>query len=150
VVVSIRSMKEEDVEQVVKLARSMQLESPAFRDKPFDEERIEKWVFWMVDHGGGFVAEERGKLIGMMSGLLSTQLFCDEVFATDLALYVIPEDRGRSVGVRLIKAFERWAKESGAKEISLGISTDVEQERTAAIYEKLGYGGKKITMIKRL
>jgi GNAT superfamily N-acetyltransferase len=68
--------------------------------------------------------------------------------ACELAVYVTPEHRGRT-GMRLIKAFEAWAWDRGADEITLGISTEVDPERTAALYARLGYRRSGITTIKR-
>jgi hypothetical protein len=50
----------------------------------------------------------------------------------------------------MIKLFEQRAKDLGAKEISLGISTEIHAERTANLYEKLGYKRSGISTIKRI
>lgn len=126
----------------------MHEESPRFNDKPFIEEKAKQIIFGLIKSGGGFVAEKDGRLIGMVGGIVIEHYFSSAKFSMDFVVYVAPAERGSSVAVRLITAYEAWALERGAEEIGLGVSTGVEQERTVNMYERLGYKVASYTMIK--
>ena len=49
---------------------------------------------------------------------------------------------------RLVYAFEEWAKEQGASELSLGVSTGVQTEVTVRMYERMGYKMAAYGLIK--
>jgi GNAT superfamily N-acetyltransferase len=42
-------------------------------------------------------------------------------------------------GVRLIRAFEKWARKRGAVEIAFGVNSEVELQSLASMAKKLGY-----------
>lgn len=77
--------------------------------------------------------------IGGILGMITPQYFGDDLMARDLAIYLRPEHRGGIAVVRLIKAFEQWARDRGAKEIYLSQSTGVEVAMVEKLYQRLGY-----------
>lgn len=85
------------------------------------------------------VAENGGKLVGFMCGIVTEHYFADMVYATNLALYVTPEARGSHACLNLLRLFEQEARARGASEIMLGVTSGVQQERTARLYNALGY-----------
>jgi len=88
-----------------------------------------------------FVAEDEEtlELYGMIIGMVYENFFCEGKISGDLLLYVHPDKRGGTIGIRLLKLYEAWAKKQGVILITLGISTGTDIERTAALYEKMGY-----------
>ena len=97
-----------------------------------------------------FVAEHDDKIVGMFVGMCAEHYFGHDKIASDLLLYVTPEARGGTAAVRLIKAYDKWAREAGAKEIHVGVSTGVNEERTVKLYEKLGFDSKATLLRKRV
>jgi GNAT superfamily N-acetyltransferase len=137
----IREMAHHDVDKVLELGQAMHEES-YFSFLTFNREKLLKLWASIMDYPQmycGLVAETDDEIIGLFVGGVSPHWFSDELFASDMALYVTPSHRGSSAGVRLLKAYDKWATESGAKVINLGISTNVNQDRTQKLYHKLGY-----------
>ncbi len=77
--------------------------------------------------------------VGFFLGCLSVQYFGDDVIATDLAFYILPEFRASFAAIRMVRKFEEWAELHGAKEVYLGQSTGIDIGRTGSFIEKLGY-----------
>lgn len=70
---------------------------------------------------------------------------------SDMLVYVLPEHRGSTLAVRMIKMMERWAEELGAEGIMLGQSTRVgDMRRVMKFYEKLGYEPTGFNCFKEL
>ena len=61
------------------------------------------------------------------------------LFAQDLGLWVLPKSRGTLAAKKLLNVFEVWANSLGCDEIMLSITSNINQDRTAQFYEKLGY-----------
>jgi len=95
------------------------------------------------DGEGQFIAvaeDSDGQIIGFMIAAMVPYIFSFKArYASDLAVYVIPEKRGTSAAIRLVKAFEEWADTQNAAEKKLGVSTAINIERAHGFYTKLGY-----------
>jgi GNAT superfamily N-acetyltransferase len=87
----------------------------------------------------GLVAEEDGRVVGMLGGYLTDYFFCDETVACDMALFVEKDYRLGTAAVRLIQAFRDWARARGAREVCLAVSTAVNIDVTGRFYEKMGF-----------
>lgn len=95
-----------------------------------------------------FVAIKKDQIVGFIAGVVVEQFLSLDLFACDIGVFVLPEFRGGSCFVRLVKTFENWAKEKGAQEIQLGVSTGVHPEQTVRMYERLGYKMSSYGLIK--
>ena len=118
------------------LAQAMRDEG-AFKNCGWNSEKFET-LLARPDVFCALVGDERGYYGGII-GIISTQFFSDDVCASDLGLFVLPEFRGGSAAIKLVKVYEDWAIANGAKEISLSQSTGIAIEKTMALYEHLGY-----------
>ncbi len=76
---------------------------------------------------------------GFMWGGCAAYAFADESYSTNAALYVEPATRGSFLAVSLIRAYERAARAQGVSEILIDVNSGVSTERTARLYERLGY-----------
>jgi GNAT superfamily N-acetyltransferase len=138
-VLKIRQGDTDDIISLISLGREMHKESPRFKGMDYDEEKLIHLGIGLAEQGGIFLAEKNGKPIGMVLGMVTEHFFGHDLMATDLAVYVHPDHRGGTLVVRLIKKFEAWAFSMGAKVISMGVSTEVEADRTGQLYKRLGY-----------
>jgi hypothetical protein len=75
----------------------------------------------------------------MYAGYITEYYFGKDLIAQDLLLFVDPTKRGGLAAVKLITAFEDWAFAKGVKEVCPASSTMVAPERTAMLYNLLGY-----------
>lgn len=146
----VRTAREDDIDTLLAMGRAMHEESPRYAGKVFVEAKARGLIGRLLRTGGVFVAELGGLTIGMAGTYCVEHIFGFEKFAGDFVLYVLPEYRGSSAAKRLVRAIEAWAKEQGATEVLLGISTGVETERTAKLYEHLGYRESGRSLIKHV
>lgn len=147
----VRTIHLEDQEQLLAMARTMHGESPRYKGRSFSEEKARNIITMLtlrLGDSAGFLAETRGQIVGMIGGAVVEDFFGHDKYATDFVLYVLPEHRGGWAAPRLIRAFEEWARDSGATEICLGVSTGIHMEETVCLYERLGYKISSVTLIK--
>ncbi len=149
----IRRFQVEDFDQVLELCRALHAESPRYNDKPFSEAKaralltgiLTSWTVPMI----GIVAEDDGAIVGMLGGRLAEHALCDEPYATDIGIFVLPAYRGTSAFPRMMKVFEDWAFSQGVREIAPGVSTGIQAEEAVRIYGRLGYTVVSYGMIKK-
>jgi len=130
-----------DFEQIVDMARDMHAESPRFSRVPFEAEKVYALTRRLTEEDTGLVlvAEDEGVLVGMYAGFLAPYFFSYENYASDVALYVSPGQRGGPLAAQLIQAFVAWATEKGVRELAPGASTEVSTEAVRALYESQGF-----------
>jgi len=80
-----------------------------------------------------------GEACGLYAGYITPYYFSNELVANDIAWFVVKERRGSSLGLRLLSAFESWAKDQGASEIRVGYSTDINPAAFDSLMIKRGY-----------
>lgn len=121
------------------LIEAFRLESDEYKDIQFDYRAI----FQMGAHPDAlaiFALDSAGLPAGCFCGTLARLPFAPHIVgARDAILYVLPKYRGSTAALKLVKTFETWAKNRGASRIYLSQSTNIEPEKTALLYEKLGY-----------
>tara|TARA_B100001250_G_scaffold380115_1_gene371309 strand:- start:57 stop:527 length:471 start_codon:yes stop_codon:yes gene_type:complete len=88
------------------------------------------------------------KCVGFGAFTANPSFFGNDLTATDLILYVLPEHRGSTIAIRILKEYEKWAISQNVDEISLGISTGINVERTGQFYERLGYRRESVVFVK--
>lgn len=87
----------------------------------------------------GFCAYDADELVGMIMGDISLYYFGNDKIASDKLWYVQKERRGTITGIRLLNAFCAWAKEAGANEICIGVSTALDIDRTHKLLSRMGF-----------
>lgn len=140
----------EDLEELLVLAKAMHSESPRFRGVPFHEAKTSRVLRAVILAGGALVSKKEGRIVGAICGAVVEHLFSADRYATDLGLFVLKEHRHGGLAAQLIKSFESWAQANGAHEVVLGVSTEVHAERTAQLYQRLGYAPTGYTLRKTL
>ena len=97
-----------------------------------------------VPDGEVIVADEAGALVGMLALVAYAHHLSGERVAGEVAWWVDAAARG--IGIRLLRAAERWARTRGAIRFELIAPTpDVE-----ALYARLGYAPVERTYSRRL
>lgn len=132
----------EDVPAIVALGAVMHAESPRFSRFPYSPEKVADVTASMLFNTKSIVivAEHpEDGLVAMFGGFVAEHYFSTAKYASDAAMFVHPKHRGGSVFPRVLKTFEEWAISQGAIEISPGISTEVDADRTLRLYERFGY-----------
>ncbi len=136
----IRPATTTDLLPLVDLGERMHAESPRFSRLTFSRARLGATLSGLLDNPLGFlwVAEFEGKVIGGMAGLISQHWASEDKVATDLALFIDERKRGGMATARLVGEYKRWASKRGAVIVQVGVTTGVQTEQTARLYERLG------------
>jgi len=130
----------EDIDRVIPLAKMMHEES-VYHSLPFEPEFVRRFAAHaVVDQTYcPLVAVDGSAIIGFFCGQISQTFFGPGLIASDHVFYVEPTHRGTSAAPRLLAEFEKWAFGLGAREIFLGITTGVHEDRTSEFYARSGY-----------
>lgn len=147
----IRPMSPADVDRCIAFGEEMHSES-YFKFLDFSEDKLQNlWrtITFQPNNFCAFVAEKDERIIGFFIGVCQEHWFGSDKVACDLALFITKEERGGTAAVRLIKAYEQWARDVGAAEIHIGTSTNVNSERVTKLFEKMGFGNKAFYFRKR-
>src|SRR5439155_897947 len=108
----IREAEERDVNRLVEMGRRFIAES-SYKDILGDNPvQMEELVWKLMASKGVLVAEEKGKLTGMIGYVVFPHFISGIKTAGEVFYWVEPEHRG--VGLKLLRAVEKRAKESGA------------------------------------
>lgn len=98
-----------------------------------------------------FVADRDGEPQAMLVAALVGAWFApSRVFATELAWWVDPEARGTTVAVRLVRAYEEWARESGAIAATMSSLERCDGEIVGTMLARMGYARGETTHYKEL
>lgn len=137
----IEPAKPEDVDGLVELGRAMAAESPRWRRLEYSPARVRNTIEALMSSPDGLVmvARRDGRLAGAILAVCDANWMSDERICQELALYLAPQYRGTMTASRLICAMAAWAKVKGARWVEAGVSTGVHPERTARLYQRLGF-----------
>jgi hypothetical protein len=129
-----------DLPEIVRLAKEMHSET-AFRTFSFDEIKSAAEIMSCMINPTNFVcvAEDRGRLVGLVSVYLTTPYFSNDKVVYDHIWYVSKEARGSLVGTRLLKFVNQWATLQDAKAVFLTLGSDVKADRVGKLAELHGY-----------
>lgn len=132
----------ENIRDTIGLAMRMQQESD-FKEVPFDIETMAQSVINLVinnPRGFGVVAyTDKGEPVGMLCGSITDYVFSRGSVASDFAWFVLPEYRGSRSALKMLKMFQAWAKDQGATELYMGITTNVKADRTGELLKRVGF-----------
>lgn len=135
----IRPASHADIPRIIELGTILH-QTTSYVAQPFNPEKAAKFMAALIDGTAGvlFVSEIDGVVVGGMAGGIVDQWFNDDLIAYDYSIFVEPGRRNGIIAARLIRAFEEWARIKGAKQIHMGIGTDVNVAGTSRLYESLG------------
>lgn len=135
----IRNATPSDIQTIVALGHLMHLES-RFKALPYASDKVSH-IFTQLIDGKGFamVAEKDSQIVGVMGAIVMELWFSTVKAAQDFGLFIHPDHRGGMHAVRLLKAYEAWAKRQGVYAVEMGINTGVKVEETGRLLSLLGY-----------
>jgi GNAT superfamily N-acetyltransferase len=146
----IRFATRNDFEQAVVLGWEMHQQSPRYSKMNYNLEKVVMFFESIINNDDYLflVAEKEGRLVGGFIGYVMPTWFGDDLTAGDFSLFIHQDHRGGTTAPRLIKKYIAWAKAKGVKaeNIGLGITTGVDPEKTAKLYEMLNFQESGILM----
>jgi len=93
----------------------------------------------LPEHAFGAIAMDGEEPVGMLMGQLAHYDWAPVMFAYNLIWYVKPARRGSMTAFRLLRMFERWAKEKGAVHVAIGLASGVRTKKTGKALSRAGY-----------
>jgi len=140
---TIRFATLDDVPSLVDGGRRMHAIT-RFREQPYSAEKVSKAFADLIRHGQGkyafFVAQAtEARLVGALIGVIEQQIFSTAHTASVMHFDVLPEARMGGYGVRLLHAFEQWAKNRKAIEIGFGVNSGADLESLGRFATRMGY-----------
>jgi GNAT superfamily N-acetyltransferase len=135
-----RRASAQDLPQILRLSEEMHAET-SFKVLGFSASKTATEIMSCILNFDMFfeVAEDRGRIVGMLAAYVSQPYFSEDLVVYDHVWYVGKEARGTMVGPRLLKHLAEWAKLCRAKAVFVTLGSDVSQERVGKLVEKLGY-----------
>lgn len=137
-----KKLTREDALKLLELGYQMHQESPNFRNRKYDRERIWKLLDQSLLSPSRvcvLIAKEENTIIGFLVGTMTEQYFSGDLLANDLAMYILPEHRGGRTFFRLLEAFEEWSISNKATAIILGHTTGINLEKSKGLFLKRKY-----------
>ena len=150
--IAIRTWTHEDLADVLRLGRLMHEES-AYQRMTWDEPTAKAYIFncFWDPLTTCFIAEDEDEqVVGLLGVVLTSMYFSTDIVVKDILFYVHPEFRGSSAALRMIKAAEEWGVLYGAAEAQLGVSGEIDTERTVCFFKRLGYNDCAVQLRKGL
>ncbi len=95
-----------------------------------------------------FVAEDRGRLVGMLAGYAVDEPIGRTKMLEELAWWVDPEYRKGSVGYKMLRCWEEWARQAGLEAVKM--IAPAESPGVGGFLERRGYRQIETTYILRL
>jgi GNAT superfamily N-acetyltransferase len=140
---AIRFATVEDIPALVALGKRMHAIT-RFRAFDYDDERVSQALHAALVEGRGryvcFVAVDSDKqLAGTLLAVLERHIFSEQLTASVMHYDVLPERRMGGYGLRLMKAFEQWAINRKAAEISFGVNSGEGCEQVGSFARRIGF-----------
>lgn len=138
VAMNVRKAQPEDIGTLIEMLLLMQEESPVYSVyTPAYQKAYRSLLVLMLNPDALILMLDDGS--GMFIAKVEQSLWFEESVAWEEILFVKKELRGTSRAVAMIKEYEKWAKEKGAVEARLVLSTEVSVEKTFDFYERMGF-----------
>jgi len=140
----VTSPTSEQLVRAVTLAEEMHKES-IYRVMGFNKLKVMRLALMANDPKNDFIlvlaVDDNNPLdiIGFTLGSIGPHYFSDDIIARDYALFVRADARGMMAARRMVKEYERIAKQKGAKLSILGAVTGVNPERKLGFFQAIGY-----------
>lgn len=139
----IRFADPKDIPALVELGSRMHAMT-RFRSQPYNAQKVAQAFADLMNKGLTkyvfLVAQDsQGKVVGGLIGLVEQQIFSDAWTASVMHYDVLPEARMGGYAVRLLKAFEQWAKNRNVIEITVGVNSGADTDTVGRFIAKMGY-----------
>ena len=144
----IREATQEDIFDILVLAREFSREAP--KSHKWDKDKTEKFVLSAIQNTnmGVFVIDVDGEIQGALIGLLSEFYMSHIVQATEVAWFVSKEFRGKVSSIKLVKHYEKWAKDNGASYVGMCDIQDI--SNLSSLYTRMGYSKTETVYLKEI
>jgi GNAT superfamily N-acetyltransferase len=145
----IRKAIASDIPQIVELGRRSLEDGPYAKMLKHNPEQSAVLALETLSKANGRILvyeTDSGKVAGLLGFFVFPHYFTQELTATEIMWYVLPEERKEGGGIKLLWEAEKQAKEMGATRMGFtAANSDV-----AKLYERFGYREVETTFMKML
>lgn len=146
---AIRPATAADIGPLVEMGERFYHRSPFAAAVAYSPEDVANIIAEVMDAGVVLVAESAGELVGGIMGICRPPWFSADPCAIEMAWWVDDAARG-TVGLRLHRAFEAWARDQGAAAVVLSDLVLADTAPAGPLYDRLGYACAERSHIRRL
>ena len=140
--VAIRPFEPKDAKAFIGLGKWLQ-ENSNYKECGFSEEKVFLLFVQVIEDPNyfGIVVEKNDEVIGALFGVVQEYYFSDKRFASDLGFGILPDHRhlAKTVLPRMMDAFEKWAKDVGAMEVTVATSSMAHGDKLLSLFNSIGY-----------
>ncbi len=128
-----------DIPRLIELGLVMHAES-RFARFSLSQAKVEAFFRAIIQDQNAIVLVDGDPVHAMFLGYVQPFWWGEELESFDLLLFVLPEKRGKGYSAaRLVSGYLQIAEQMGVSDIRIGVSTEVEAERTCKFFERMGF-----------
>lgn len=151
--VAVRPAEPDDLPALMRMAEQFHAASPCASYVPFCPASMADTFHRLAvgDSSCLLVGQNGGKVQGMIAGVASPH-YVNAAHTTthELFWWVDPAARHTRIGLRLLQAFEDWAKQAGSATLFMASTATLEPDKLARFYRRKGYGAVDVNYAKNL
>lgn len=139
--VIIRPLSEEDFPAFLALSTVMHKESE-YRHLSFSKQRVHDFFRRHLkeqDYAGWVVEVNSSLVAGFLAQYNYISQFSDDRVAFENGFFVHPDYRRQGIAEQLFDIYEQWAQDKNCRYTYCSVTTEVEDKKTVARIEKIGY-----------
>jgi len=143
--VYVRRLRQSDIPKVLIVCKWLH-DNSRYSVFNYNEAKVKTLLSMSLDHSSGVyasVALEKGsnEILGFVHGFIDEHYFSDQKYAGDWAICILPEYRRKAPKLLklMVQQFEKWAKNNGAVEVSIGASTEAYGTGYKKFLQRQGY-----------
>ena len=144
----IRQATVRDIEKMYGAAREFYASSKFLGE--FDGDSFRATWQAILDGGCGviFLYFDGDTVVGSIAGVKHRDPNSPRMVASEMYWFI--QDGHRGGGMELYREFERWARESGCREIRMSRLCDLMPDRMDAVYRRLGFTAAEVVYVKEV
>lgn len=129
----------DDAPEIARLGQLLH-EASSYAHIPYRMEKVEDLMRNLANGAGVvFVVRRGGEIVGGIAGAVTEHWFSDELHGFEFSFFLRPDARSGITAGRLLNAFTTWCGMRGAKQVRVGITTGINEERTGEFYRAIGF-----------
>lgn len=152
---TIRAATLADRDDIITLLREFQAITP-YATHEISDQKFEEFVSHYLNPRPFehiiLLYEKDGKIEGLLAGMVTSGVhwFSENKCAAELAWYVRPSARQGTGPIRLLMAYEKWAKLVGCCKVSMMVIEGDSRQTLSKMYRKLGYESTEETFVREI
>ncbi|NBW21506.1 MAG: GNAT family N-acetyltransferase [Caulobacteraceae bacterium] len=147
----IRLATANDDEAILAMAKEFISFSPYADFASTTDNELRATIKWCMSNATIFVSENNGTLIGMLIAIIAPMWYAPTALvASEMAWWINTEHRRGTAAIRLVQAFENWAREKGAIAVCMSNLQVDNANAVCGMLNRMGYNRTEQTHTKRI